>query len=230
MTFYRRCQQPVVMEQTRNVNCVNNATSVTLVTMETIDNKNKLPKSPSFSNEKSRRKKRKKGANKHAKKLRVIIPNHYHLKNQSPVSDNELPKGVDSKSKKLPTIPSSCRLDELACPTPRHQQVLPEKLACERRKKLPLLVAIKPENEKSEKERFMRANFNYNPFFLYRGAVDDDVMDKFRVPSDRYISQVSKMVAFCQKRFKRMFMFVEFKGKLFFRFYFIKFNILIYQI
>ncbi|KAL5022432.1 hypothetical protein ScPMuIL_001587 [Solemya velum] len=61
--------------------------------------------------------------------------------------------------------------------------------AHERRKKVPLLSAIKPENERSEKDRFMRANFNYNPFFIYRFPADPDVLQKFGEPSSLFMQQ-----------------------------------------
>lgn len=62
--------------------------------------------------------------------------------------------------------------------------------AHERRKKLPILAAIKPENEKSERERFMRANYNYNPLFVYRFPADAEVLERLGKPSDKYLSQV----------------------------------------
>lgn len=109
----------------------------------------------------------------------------------SSLSDSVVPaKPAGAKTKKmLPRLMSPSRLDELAAPSNR-QNMLSLDLVVknnERKKKLPLLVAIKPENERSEKERFMRASFNYNPYFVYRGVADDDVMDKFRDPSDKYL-------------------------------------------
>lgn len=63
--------------------------------------------------------------------------------------------------------------------------------AHERRKKLPILAAIKPENEKAERDRFMRANYNYNPLFVYRFPADSEVLERLGKPSDKYLSQVS---------------------------------------
>ncbi|KAH9507777.1 hypothetical protein Btru_053696 [Bulinus truncatus] len=85
---------------------------------------------------------------------------------------------------------SSCRLDQLSAP-PARFRILPvhQNMVNIRMKKLPLLAAIKPENEKSEKERFMRAKFNYNPYFLYKGWTDEDVITRFKIPSDKYLSQ-----------------------------------------
>lgn len=63
--------------------------------------------------------------------------------------------------------------------------------AHERRKKVPILSAIKPENERAERERFMRANFNYNPLFVYKFPADSDVLERLSKPSDKYMKQVS---------------------------------------
>ena len=63
--------------------------------------------------------------------------------------------------------------------------------AFERRKKLPLLSAIKPENEKSERDRFIRANFNYNPLFIYRFPAEPELLSKLGKPSDKYLKHVS---------------------------------------
>ncbi|KAK7498843.1 hypothetical protein BaRGS_00009935 [Batillaria attramentaria] len=84
---------------------------------------------------------------------------------------------------------NSARFDVLSTPPPRNIGAPAAALAppSERRKKLPLLAAIKPENEKSECERFMRANFNYNPFFLYRNPADEEMMERFSTPSDQYL-------------------------------------------
>lgn len=63
--------------------------------------------------------------------------------------------------------------------------------AYERRKKLPLLSAIKPDNEKSERDRFIRANFNYNPLFIYRFPAEPELLTKLGNPSDKYLKHVS---------------------------------------
>ncbi|XP_055891987.1 putative tyrosine carboxypeptidase MATCAP2 isoform X2 [Biomphalaria glabrata] len=85
---------------------------------------------------------------------------------------------------------SPCRLDELAAP-PARLRLLPvhQKMTNIRLKKLPLLAAVKPENVKAEKDRFMRANFNYNPYFMYKGCTDDKTMNTFNYPSDRYLPE-----------------------------------------
>ena len=60
----------------------------------------------------------------------------------------------------------------------------------ERRKKLPLLSAIKPENERSERERFIRSNFNYNPLFIYRFPAEPELLERLGTPSDKYLKHV----------------------------------------
>lgn len=89
---------------------------------------------------------------------------------------------------------SSARMEELSMPAIRATGGLSNLTSQphERRKKLPLLAAIKPENEKSERERFMRAGFNYNPYFIYRCPADEEAMERFNTPSDRYLHIVSR--------------------------------------
>ncbi|XP_005107828.1 uncharacterized protein KIAA0895 [Aplysia californica] len=191
--FYRRYRHSISnMERAGHITGGLNGSAkcVTLVTVETLNNKDQS-QSLSFPNDKPRKKKKKKSTSKHRKSLSEVItvPHGSMLRDTSSLSDSDVKKKEDSKVKKLPNILSPGRLEELATPPPR-QLSLPVHLVMksnEKKKKLPLLAAIKPENEKSEKERFMRANFNYNPYFVYRGCVDDDVMDKFRDPSDKYI-------------------------------------------
>jgi hypothetical protein len=88
---------------------------------------------------------------------------------------------------------SSARINELSVPSIRATQFLSSLSlpANEYKKKLPLLSAIKPENEKAEKERFMRAGFNYNPYFVYRSPADEESMERFNTPSDQYLHIVS---------------------------------------
>lgn len=115
-------------------------------------------------------------------------------KEVSSLSDSVLTqvKCVKSKAKKLQVI-SPGRLTELATPPPRQLNIpvsLQDKVS-DKKKKLPLLVAIKPENERIERERFMRASFNYNPYFVYRGYAEE--IEKYRDPSDKYIPQVVEL-------------------------------------
>ncbi|XP_060553320.1 putative tyrosine carboxypeptidase MATCAP2 [Ruditapes philippinarum] len=105
---------------------------------------------------------------------------------------------------KLPQLPKpptpTQSLSGLSCQstTPRSAAgcrlpiTLPSNLqpgAHERRKKLPILAAIKPENEKAERDRFMRANYNYNPLFVYRFPADSEVLERLGKPSDKYLNQ-----------------------------------------
>ncbi|WAR12875.1 K0895-like protein [Mya arenaria] len=119
-------------------------------------------------------------------------------------------RSTDSESSasttRLPKLPSKC-----STPTPsltsqssrtidgtprssvgcRLPVTLPANLqpgAHERRRKLPILAAIKPENEKSERDRFIRANFNYNPFFIYKFPADAEALERFGKPSDKYMN------------------------------------------
>ena len=85
-----------------------------------------------------------------------------------------------------PRLSSGCRL-----PITLPSNLQPS--AHERRKKLPILSAIKPENEKAEKERFMRASYNYNPFFIYRFPADSETLERHGIPSDKYLKQVSDL-------------------------------------
>ncbi|PVD20897.1 hypothetical protein C0Q70_19060 [Pomacea canaliculata] len=78
------------------------------------------------------------------------------------------------------------RLSMLCLPRSRYMRL---QQPHEYKMKLPLLVSITPENEKSERDRFMRANFNYNPFFVYRCAADERMMEKFNTPSDYHLKK-----------------------------------------
>ena len=101
----------------------------------------------------------------------------------------------DKSHTRLPGVHvSSTRMDELSVPAMRTTSMFSNLAGQphERRKKLPLLAAIKPENEKSEKDRFMRAGFNYNPYFIYRCPADEEAMERFNTPSDRYLHIVSR--------------------------------------
>lgn len=84
-------------------------------------------------------------------------------------------------------------VERLATPPGRQRTSLPESsqpTCSERRKKIPLLAAIKPANEKAEKERFLRANCQYNPYFVYKFPADLDVLEKVSVASDKFLPQV----------------------------------------
>lgn len=114
------------------------------------------------------------------------------------VSVTKLPQLPKSPS---PSVCQSCNTNatprsSIGCRLP---VTLPSGLqpgAHERRKKLPILAAIKPENEKAERERFMRANYNYNPLFVYRFPADSEVLARLGKPSDRYLCQVKQIEFF----------------------------------
>ncbi|KAL8619469.1 hypothetical protein ACOMHN_011820 [Nucella lapillus] len=95
---------------------------------------------------------------------------------------------ADKRSTSLSDV-SASRIDQLSVPSLRAGGGIPSMAAQphERRRRLPLLAAIKPDNERSERERFMRANFNYNPHFVYRCPPDEEIMERFNTPSDRYL-------------------------------------------
>ena len=173
------------------------AQSVTLLNMQQYPSGKNHASYAAPLTDRPRKKRKKRSIVKHQRSLNESNLSSHGVPCQrsvSSLSDSFLPSKpmVNNKSKKLPRLMSPSRLDELAAP-PNRQNMLSLSLVVknsERKKKLPLLVAIKPENERSEKERFMRASFNYNPYFMYRGVADDDIMDKFRDPSDKYLSHV----------------------------------------
>lgn len=111
-----------------------------------------------------------------------------------------LSRSNTSENLKLPSIskeyPLSPRLTTpMRMPPALNREILPT--ACDRRKKMPLLNAIKPENEKSEKERFFRANYNYNPYFIYRFPAPPEVLERISTPSDKLLNIVSIHVHTC---------------------------------
>ena len=59
------------------------------------------------------------------------------------------------------------------------------------RKKFPLFMAIKPENQKTEKEKFFRSNFTYCPMFSYAAPASDSQLQKYSRASDRLLHLVS---------------------------------------
>ena len=59
------------------------------------------------------------------------------------------------------------------------------------RKKFPLFMAIKPENQKTEKEKFFRSNFTYSPMFSYAAPASDSQLQKYSRASDRLMHLVS---------------------------------------
>lgn len=117
---------------------------------------------------------------------------------ESKTSLTKLPLLLGKSRTPTPTPSLSCQSSmsctprsSIGCRLPITLPLSKQPGAHERRKKLPILAAIKPENERAEKERFMRANFNYNPLFVYRFPADADVLERLGKPSDKYMKQVS---------------------------------------
>lgn len=110
----------------------------------------------------------------------------------------KLPQLTGKSRTPTPTHSLSCQSSasctprsSLGCRLPITLPLNKQPGAHERRKKVPILVAIKPENERAEKERFMRANFNYNPLFVYRFPADEETLERLGKPSDKYMKHVS---------------------------------------
>ncbi|ESO91061.1 hypothetical protein LOTGIDRAFT_122331 [Lottia gigantea] len=105
------------------------------------------------------------------------------------------------------------RLSSSALEQPaRISPIPPPRAPNERRKKVPLLTAIKPENEKTERERFMRAHFIYNPFFIYRYPAEISVIEKYNQPSDRYMFQAELIMEKTIERYGSYEVFEEITG------------------
>ncbi|RUS78150.1 hypothetical protein EGW08_014079 [Elysia chlorotica] len=192
--FYRRYRHSVsLMGRPESITCnfpssaSSSAQNATLLNMQEYQSGRNYASYGALT-DRPHKKRKKRSVAKHQKSSDIF----QFQRSSSSLSDSFLPiKQLGTKTKRLPRLMSPSRLDELAAPSHR-QHMLTMSLIVknnEKKKKLPLLVAIKPENERSEKERFMRASFNYNPYFVYKGVADDDVMDKFRDPSDKYLSQ-----------------------------------------
>lgn len=154
--------------------------------------------------DKGRKKKRKKNARNKAQQVTVTIKSLDRPKSDIGLKLDKAFSRTNTcdslSSTKLPFIysrtPPSPRLLTPLNRSPPALSVNSVPTACERRKKLPLLAAIKPDNEKAEKERFMRANFLYNPYFVYKFPAEPEVLEKCSQPSDRFINEVTNFI-FC---------------------------------
>ena len=60
-------------------------------------------------------------------------------------------------------------------------------------KKATLLVSIKPENQDTEMDKFMKTNFSYNPVFEYKYTLNTGALDRFRKASDELIPVVGTL-------------------------------------
>ncbi|XP_052251711.1 putative tyrosine carboxypeptidase MATCAP2 isoform X2 [Dreissena polymorpha] len=110
------------------------------------------------------------------------------------------------------TCDSSLR-SSIGCRLPVTLPASLQPAAHERRKKLPLLAAIKPENEKSERDRFIRSNFNYNPVFIYRFPAEEDILDKLGKPSDKYLNIAILIMEKAMERYGSYEQFEEQTGR-----------------
>ncbi|XP_066289055.1 microtubule-associated tyrosine carboxypeptidase-like [Branchiostoma lanceolatum] len=69
------------------------------------------------------------------------------------------------------------------------------------RRRLGLLDAVRPANVETEKSRFMRANYNYNPLFFYNYPAAQTVLERFSKPSDNYLDQAITIMENALKKF-----------------------------
>ncbi|KAF7686460.1 hypothetical protein HF521_015822 [Silurus meridionalis] len=61
-------------------------------------------------------------------------------------------------------------------------------------KKLCILSAIKPSNVESEKAKFFKSDFRYNPQFEYSNPVSPHVLEKHSKASDRFLTQAVRIM------------------------------------
>ena len=60
-----------------------------------------------------------------------------------------------------------------------------------KKKKVSTLVAVKPENQEIEKERFWKSKYAYNPQFTYKNPVTNKTLQKRGHPSKKILPIVS---------------------------------------
>ncbi|XP_067652132.1 putative tyrosine carboxypeptidase MATCAP2 [Haliotis asinina] len=162
----------------------------------------------------SRKKKRKKLLRKRQSLVSSSYTDVSHEMASSFESSGENGESYSSKTR-LPGINREAtpnRINILSSPNPRQPGQVVSSQAHERRKKVPLLAAIKPENERAEKDRFMRANFNYNPLFIYRTPAEPEVLSRFTNPSDKYMSQAKLIMDIAIQRYGSYEIFEEQSG------------------
>ncbi len=123
-------------------------------------------------------------------------------------SNSNLPKPARSISVVGSTIglaPRTVPLLRKTCVTSSPRTKLPSlhKAAItrdvENAKKLCILTAIKPSNVESEKAKFFKSDFNYNPQFEYSNPVSAPVLARHNNASDRFLTQVR--VCLCLEQF-----------------------------
>ena len=59
-----------------------------------------------------------------------------------------------------------------------------------------IINSIRPVNTESEKARFFKAKFDYNPLFKYYNALPPEVLNKYSNASDLYLPQVGESSKF----------------------------------
>ncbi|XP_017577028.2 uncharacterized protein KIAA0895 isoform X1 [Pygocentrus nattereri] len=68
-------------------------------------------------------------------------------------------------------------------------------------KKLCILAAIKPSNVESEKTRFFKSDFIYNPQFEYSNPVAPQVLEKHNNASDRFLTQAVRIMELALQKY-----------------------------
>ena len=62
-------------------------------------------------------------------------------------------------------------------------------------RRVPILIAIKPENQETEKERFMKSNYHANPQFAYKHPIHAATMERMSQPSNFLLPLVSLILS-----------------------------------
>ncbi|BFZ12604.1 hypothetical protein BsWGS_15643 [Bradybaena similaris] len=91
------------------------------------------------------------------------------------------------KKLKIPGMFSSVCLNGIAMQSIEVMPSLSTSSKMNENRKASFLASIKPDNYRVEKKRFMRSNFNYNPYFVYSCPVSSKKMQKFKVSSNKYM-------------------------------------------
>ena len=104
---------------------------------------------------------------------------------------------VTRKSKKRSSKTATKRSPASAMLTKsRTEMRLEKKLSAQRldspesvaeKKKVALLAAVKPENQEAEKYKFFKADFEYDPQFIYRNPPTPKQLEKHSSPNDKFI-------------------------------------------
>lgn len=122
------------------------------------------------------------GVSKPAQTNRVLSGTNYNLPKPAAYMA-VVGRSVGLSSRALP------RLREMCIPCSPHA-----KLPSLHARKLCILAAIKPFNVESEKAKFFKSGFNYNPQFEYSNPVSSLVLSRHNTASDRFLMQVGLMI------------------------------------